>query len=62
MLLMYAALRWIEERGGNRIVAIGRLEFLDLYLRLGFRDCVVGLLAIEGPNREEETHSRPNLA
>jgi histidinol-phosphate/aromatic aminotransferase/cobyric acid decarboxylase-like protein len=34
-LLMYAALRWIENRGGKRIVAIGRREVLDLYLHVG---------------------------
>lgn len=36
-LLMYAALRWIEEQGGERIVAIGRSEILDLYLKAGLR-------------------------
>ena len=34
-LLMYAALRWVEAHGGQRIVAIGRQEILDLYLRIG---------------------------
>ena len=34
-LLMYAALRWIESRNGERIVAIGRREVLDLYLHVG---------------------------
>ena len=29
--LMYAALRWIEASGGANIVAIGRVELLDLY-------------------------------
>jgi histidinol-phosphate/aromatic aminotransferase/cobyric acid decarboxylase-like protein/GNAT superfamily N-acetyltransferase len=33
--LMYAALRWVESRGGERIVAIGRKELLDLYLHVG---------------------------
>ncbi|MBE0545689.1 MAG: aminotransferase class I/II-fold pyridoxal phosphate-dependent enzyme [Verrucomicrobia bacterium] len=33
--LMYAALRWVETRGGERIVAIGRREILDLYLHVG---------------------------
>jgi len=32
---MYAALRWVEAHGGERIVAIGRREILDLYLRVG---------------------------
>lgn len=34
-LLMYAALRWVETQGGERIVAIGRREVLDLYLHVG---------------------------
>jgi histidinol-phosphate/aromatic aminotransferase/cobyric acid decarboxylase-like protein len=34
-LMMYAALRWIESQGGDRIVAIGRREVLDLYLHVG---------------------------
>jgi histidinol-phosphate/aromatic aminotransferase/cobyric acid decarboxylase-like protein/GNAT superfamily N-acetyltransferase len=36
-LLMYAALRWIETRCGTRIVAIGRLEVLSLYRKVGLR-------------------------
>ncbi|MFC1698757.1 aminotransferase class I/II-fold pyridoxal phosphate-dependent enzyme [Candidatus Omnitrophota bacterium] len=36
-LLMYAAFRWIEENGGTRIVAIGRREVLDLYLKVGLK-------------------------
>ena len=35
LLLMHAALRWVEAHGGSRIVAIGRREVLDLYLRVG---------------------------
>ncbi|HEX4264137.1 MAG TPA: histidinol-phosphate transaminase [Verrucomicrobiae bacterium] len=34
-LLMYAALRWIESQNGERIMAIGRREVLDLYLHVG---------------------------
>jgi histidinol-phosphate/aromatic aminotransferase/cobyric acid decarboxylase-like protein len=34
-LLMYAALRWIESQKGERIMAIGRREVLDLYLHVG---------------------------
>jgi histidinol-phosphate/aromatic aminotransferase/cobyric acid decarboxylase-like protein len=34
-LLMYAALRWIESQDGERIMAIGRREVLDLYLHVG---------------------------
>ena len=33
--LMYAAFRWIEAHGGQRILAMGRREVLDMYLRLG---------------------------
>ena len=36
-LLMYAALRWIESRGGTRIVAIGRREVLGLYRKVGLK-------------------------
>jgi histidinol-phosphate/aromatic aminotransferase/cobyric acid decarboxylase-like protein/GNAT superfamily N-acetyltransferase len=35
-LLMYAALRWVESRGGTRMVAIGREEVLPLYRKIGF--------------------------
>ncbi len=34
-LLMYAALRFIESRGGRRIVAIGRKEVMSLYFSAG---------------------------
>jgi histidinol-phosphate/aromatic aminotransferase/cobyric acid decarboxylase-like protein/GNAT superfamily N-acetyltransferase len=34
-LLMYASLRWVEAHGGERVVAIGRREVLDLYLKGG---------------------------
>jgi histidinol-phosphate/aromatic aminotransferase/cobyric acid decarboxylase-like protein len=34
-LLMLAALRWIEERGGSEILCIGRREVLRLYRRAG---------------------------
>jgi len=36
-LLMYAALRWVEAHGGTRIMAIGRREILDLYLKAGLQ-------------------------
>jgi histidinol-phosphate/aromatic aminotransferase/cobyric acid decarboxylase-like protein len=36
-LLMYAAFRWIEDHGGERIVAIGRSEILNLYLKIGLK-------------------------
>lgn len=35
--MMYAALRYAEEHGGQQIVAIGRREVLDLYLSVGLR-------------------------
>jgi len=37
ILLMQAAFRWIEAGGGKKIMAIGRLEVLDMYLKLGFK-------------------------
>lgn len=36
-LLMYAAFRFIESRGGTRIAAIGRREVLGLYRKVGLR-------------------------
>ena len=35
--LMYAAFRWIESYGGKNIIAIGRSDVLDLYLRIGMK-------------------------
>ena len=37
VLLMYAAFRWVESHGGRQIVAIGRREILDLYLKVGLK-------------------------
>jgi histidinol-phosphate/aromatic aminotransferase/cobyric acid decarboxylase-like protein len=37
MLLMYGAFRWVEAHGGQRVVAIGRREVVDLYLKAGLR-------------------------
>jgi len=34
--LMWAAFRWIQALGGKKILAIGRAEVLDLYVKLGF--------------------------
>jgi histidinol-phosphate/aromatic aminotransferase/cobyric acid decarboxylase-like protein/GNAT superfamily N-acetyltransferase len=45
-LLMYAALRWVEAHGGERIAAIGRREVLDLYLKTGLE--LVGRSAQSG--------------
>ena len=36
-LLMYAALRLIESRGGTRVVAIGRRELMGFYRKAGLR-------------------------
>jgi histidinol-phosphate/aromatic aminotransferase/cobyric acid decarboxylase-like protein/GNAT superfamily N-acetyltransferase len=33
--LMYAAFRWIEEHGGEQIIAMGRVEILSLYRSFG---------------------------
>lgn len=42
-LLMYAAFRWVESRGGERLVAIGRREVVEMYLRVGLQplDCEI---------------------
>jgi histidinol-phosphate/aromatic aminotransferase/cobyric acid decarboxylase-like protein/GNAT superfamily N-acetyltransferase len=37
VLLMYAAFRWVESHGGQQLVAIGRREILDLYVKLGLK-------------------------
>ena len=34
-LLLYAALRWVAAHGGTQVVAIGRREVLETYLRIG---------------------------
>ncbi|MCW1926357.1 histidinol-phosphate aminotransferase family protein [Luteolibacter arcticus] len=36
--LMMAAFRWIEARGGSRVVAIGRREVKTMYLKAGMSD------------------------
>jgi hypothetical protein len=36
-LLMYAAFRWIKQQRGTRVMAIGRLEVLGVYLKLGLK-------------------------
>jgi histidinol-phosphate/aromatic aminotransferase/cobyric acid decarboxylase-like protein len=46
VLLMYAAFRWVESHGGQRLVAIGRREILDLYLNVGLKP--VGKFARSG--------------
>jgi histidinol-phosphate/aromatic aminotransferase/cobyric acid decarboxylase-like protein len=37
VLLTYAAFRWVESHGGSHLVAIGRREILDFYLRIGLK-------------------------
>lgn len=45
-LLMYAAFRWVEAHGGTRLVAIGRREVVDIYLRSGLEP--VGITVSSG--------------
>lgn len=54
-LLMYAALRWVESRGGQRIMAIGRLEVLSLYRKAGLQG--TGLLVSAGAVTFEVLHA-----
>lgn len=35
--LMYAAFRWVESHGGEQIIAIGRREVAEMYLKAGLR-------------------------
>ncbi|MBI2302871.1 MAG: aminotransferase class I/II-fold pyridoxal phosphate-dependent enzyme [Armatimonadetes bacterium] len=37
VLLMYAALRWIESHGATRVVAIGRRDLREMYVAVGLR-------------------------
>ncbi len=37
LALMWAAFRWIQSNGGSGIMAIGRVEVLDMYTKLGFK-------------------------
>lgn len=54
-LLMYAALRWVEARGGERIVGIGRQQVMDLYLRSGLQG--TGRTAASGQVTYELMHA-----
>ena len=36
-LLMYAAFRWVDDKGGTRIIGIGRREVLELYRKMGLQ-------------------------
>lgn len=38
-LLMLAAFRWVESRGGQRVMAIGRKEVLGMYEKAALRRC-----------------------
>ena len=46
LLLMHAALRWVQAHGGTRIVAIGRREILNLYRKVGLHE--VGMSTVSG--------------
>ena len=37
LLLMWASLRWIDAAKGTHVMAIGIIDILDLYLKLGFK-------------------------
>lgn len=50
-LLMYAALRWVEERGGRRIIAIGRADLAGFYRSVGLKP--TGLFVQSGRVRFE---------
>jgi histidinol-phosphate/aromatic aminotransferase/cobyric acid decarboxylase-like protein/GNAT superfamily N-acetyltransferase len=38
LILMWSAFRWIQSNGGSNIMAIGRTEVLNMYLKLGFNE------------------------
>jgi histidinol-phosphate/aromatic aminotransferase/cobyric acid decarboxylase-like protein/N-acyl-L-homoserine lactone synthetase len=54
-LLMYGVLRWVEARGGHRVVAIGRRQVLPMYLDSGLRG--TGLQTTSGDVTYELMHS-----
>lgn len=54
-LLMYGVLRWVDARGGHRVVAIGRREVLPMYLASGLRG--TGLQTRSGDVTYELMHS-----
>jgi histidinol-phosphate/aromatic aminotransferase/cobyric acid decarboxylase-like protein/GNAT superfamily N-acetyltransferase len=55
ILLMYAALRWVEAQAGQTVMAIGREEILPLYVRAGLNR--TGLWAASGQVRYEFVHA-----
>jgi histidinol-phosphate/aromatic aminotransferase/cobyric acid decarboxylase-like protein len=46
-LLMLAAFRWVESRGGRRVMAIGRKEVLGMYEKAAMRRCGMEVAAGE---------------
>lgn len=44
-LLMLAAFRWVESRGGRRVMAIGRKEVLGMYEKAAMRRCGMEVVA-----------------
>jgi histidinol-phosphate/aromatic aminotransferase/cobyric acid decarboxylase-like protein len=46
-LLMLAAFRWVESRGGKRVMAIGRKEVLGMYEKAAMRRCGMEVVAGE---------------
>ena len=46
-LLMLAAFRWVESRGGRRVMAIGRKEVLGMYEKAAMRRCGMEVVAGE---------------
>src|SRR5439155_7199861 len=55
ILLIYAALRWVEAHGGTHIAAIGRREILDLYVKIGLRP--IGICVQSGAVTYEFIHA-----
>src|SRR5258705_1643968 len=55
---MYGAFRWVESHGGAQIVAFGRREILDLYLRTGLER--VGFSARSGAVTYDLLHASTN--
>ena len=58
-LLMHAALRWVDSHGGTRIMAIGRQEILDMYLRAGLES--VGIEIRSGAVTYQALHASMDL-
>ncbi|MDF1698873.1 MAG: histidinol-phosphate transaminase [Saprospiraceae bacterium] len=54
LLLMWAAYRWIDTHKGTNVMAIGKLDVLPLYLKLGFK--ALGIQVEWGAVRFELIH------